>query len=45
MKKISYNFLEEKKIKKRLKELSFLIKKHNKYYHEEDKPLISDKEL
>lgn len=35
---------KEKKINKRLKELSVLIKKHNKKYHQKDKPIISDGE-
>ena len=37
--------MEESKIKKRLKELSILIKKHNNYYHNLDKPIISDGEF
>jgi DNA ligase (NAD+) len=35
---------EEFKIKKRLKELSYIIKKNNLLYHQKDKPEISDKE-
>ena len=31
-----------KKIKKRLKELSNLIKIHNHHYHTKDQPLITD---
>ena len=30
------------KIKNRLKELAYLIDKHNTHYHQNDKPLISD---
>ena len=37
--------MEESQIKKRLKELSILIKKHNNYYHNLDKPIISDGEF
>ncbi len=33
-----------KEVKKRLKELSLLIKEHNRFYHDEDNPKISDKE-
>ena len=36
---------KEKKILKRLNELSNLIKKHNYNYHSLDKPLITDKEF
>ena len=42
MKKIS-KLNNEKKIKERLSELAFLISKHNKLYHKNDKPVISDK--
>ena len=35
----------EKKALKRLKELAKQIQRHNKLYHEKDKPLISDKEF
>ena len=35
----------EEEIKKRLKELSNLIKKHNYNYHTLDNPKISDKEF
>ena len=38
------NNLKEKKINKRLKELLALIKRHNKQYHQKDKPIISDEE-
>ena len=36
---------DKAKIKKRLKQLSKLIDKHNIHYHQNDKPLISDKEF
>ena len=36
---------DEKKIKKRLVELSLLIKKHNILYHQKDKPKITDAEF
>ena len=36
---------KEKQIKKRLKELADLIKKHNYYYHSLDKPKISDQKF
>ena len=35
---------DNKKIIKRLKELSRLINKHNHHYHNEDKPEITDAE-
>ncbi|PPR43944.1 MAG: DNA ligase, partial [Alphaproteobacteria bacterium MarineAlpha5_Bin8] len=35
---------DENKIKKRLVELSLLIKKHNIFYHQNDKPQITDAE-
>ncbi len=35
---------DEEKVIKRLKELSFLIKKHNHHYHSQDKPIITDNE-
>ncbi len=38
------NDKEEKKILKRLKELSNIINKHNHYYHNQDKPKITDSE-
>ena len=44
MKKIKINN-DEKKILKRLKKLSKLIKKNNNLYHKLDKPLITDKEF
>ena len=36
---------EELKIQKRLKQLSKLINEHNIHYHQNDKPLISDREF
>ena len=36
---------DEKKIKKRLTELSLLIEKHNILYHQKDKPKITDAEF
>ncbi len=35
---------DKKNVIKRLKQLASLIKKHNYYYHNKDKPIISDKE-
>ena len=35
---------DENKIRKRLVELSHLIKKHNIFYHQKDKPRITDAE-
>ncbi len=35
---------KENKIRKRIQELSFLIEKHNHYYHNLDKPKITDAE-
>ena len=35
---------EEKKILNKLKDLAKKIIKHNKLYHEKDRPLITDKE-
>ena len=35
----------DKQISDRLKELAKLINKHNKYYHNYDKPIITDKEF
>jgi len=43
-KKMIKSNLNEKEIDKKLKELLVLIKKHNKLYHEKDKPIISDGE-
>ena len=37
--------LNEKKVKDRLKTLANLIIKHNKHYHHDDKPIITDKEF
>ena len=34
-----------RKIQKRLKQLSKLINEHNIHYHQNDKPLISDREF
>ena len=34
-----------KKIKKRLKELAKLINEHNLHYHQNDNPIISDREF
>ena len=36
--------LNDKKIKDRLNKLAKFINKHNKLYHQNDKPIISDKE-
>ena len=38
------NKFDEKKIVTRLKELSKLITKHNKLYHQKDRPTITDSE-
>ena len=44
MKKINKLVIEEE-ISKRLKNLASLIHKHNKLYHQKDKPEIADKDF
>ena len=44
MKKIN-KFINEEEIKKRLKNLASLIYKHNKLYHHDDRPEITDKDF
>ena len=44
MKKIN-KLVNEKEVKKRLKNLASLIHKHNKLYHQNDRPEITDKEF
>ena len=44
MKKIN-KLTNEEEIKKRLKNLASLIYKHNKLYHQNDKPEITDKDF
>jgi len=44
MKKIN-KLINEEEISKRLKNLASLIHKHNKLYHQKDKPEITDKDF